>query len=154
MVNLTKIKEYAWILPIIASFFAILSLCIPLSYNPLKNRIYWMTLLLYDFDTSEFLINPTELALVGGIIETIIVIISISLLIISSLSIKLEKMKTIIIQLLILVSCILLIFIPIAHYSVAAIYFSDWNIYIMLFGFIAPIIAAIIALPSIYLISR
>lgn len=153
MVDLKKIKEYTWLLLIITAVFAILSLCVPLSFNNSLNKYYWMAGFSYDLDTSVLAVNPSEIALIGGIVETVIMVICILLLIGSALSIKLDKLNTKKIQLLVLVSSILMLIIPIAYFAVGAALYSNWNTaYVMQFGFVAPIIAFIIALPCIYLV--
>lgn len=153
MVDLKKIKEYTWILLVIAAVFAIISLCLPLSFNTFKNRYYWMAGFLFDLDTSEILANPSDIALIGGIVETLIMIICILILIGSAISIKFDKLSEKKIQLLVLISSILMLIISIAYFAVGAVSYDDWNaVYVMQFGFIAPIIAFIIALPCIILI--
>ena len=153
MVDLKKIKEYAWILLIIACIFAILSLCVPLAFNNSLNKYYWMAGFAYDLDTSQLAVNPSEIALIGGIVETVIMIISILLLIGSAISIKLDKLNIKKIQFLVLISSILMLIIPIAYFGVGAVSYDDWStVYVMQFGFVAPIIAFIIALPCIFLI--
>lgn len=149
MVDYEKIKEYTWILLVIAAIFAILSLCIPLSLKDVSNRYFWMAGFYYDTDTASFGLFSTY----TWILLVVAMIIAIILLLAAVISIKLEKLNTKLIRLGILASCVLLLIVPIGYYVANALRYTDWfSAFFLQFGFVAPIIAFIIALPCVFLI--
>lgn len=154
MVNFIK---RIWIFPLIAIIFAIIALSVPVAFraHATYNTYFWLSALNLRTDTGEMWYNSDSLAIIGAVLEILVIIIAMLLLLFSVIRLYQEKLSEKLGKLIFLVAGLLLIISPLGYIILANLYVSDfWSIYTPCFGIISSFIAAGISILTIFLYKR
>nr|MDO8115158.1 hypothetical protein [Candidatus Sigynarchaeota archaeon] len=150
-----KIKQ---MIPLIAGILAIASLFIPVAFRSYNDGAIYVWYWALNIDTRspvEIWFNEDLLAVIGGILETVVIIIAAVLLIIASLSIKKGLNNKQLIQRILVASMILLIISPVGYIIGAMAWDIDfWTRFMIHVGLIGPFISAVLALITLILFKR
>jgi hypothetical protein len=142
---LEKLRELSWIFILAASALGVCGLLFPVVMKNDFSYDVWMIALERDSD-GDFRFNDDAIAVVGAVIETAIVILSVIFLIVLMLKLLKKKEMNKLLKTLLLLSAIFLIVSPVGYSIGASVSYDDfWGRYIAGFGLIAPLIASGIA---------
>jgi len=148
-----EIKKYLWAIPFISAIFGIIALLTPVAYQYYgSDSLYvWYWALNVIPEIGEIWFNDSPLALIGGILETIVILFAVIVLLYTGLNVRkglssLKRMKV-----LWIICGILLLISPIGYIIGAVIYQSNfWEFYFVGFGIISSFIAAGLAILQIF----
>ncbi len=148
------IKKYLWILPICSAILAIIGLLTPVAFVIYSEGglFFWLWALNLRTNTGEVWFNTDTLAMVGAVLETIVIILAILILVFTVFQLRKDGKNLKRIKIMWLICGILLAVAPIGYVIGAEFYISGfWTNYSVGFGIIGPFIAAAITILAIFI---
>jgi hypothetical protein len=153
MVFKEHFKKYLWLLPFIGGILGVIAAVAPAAQliEPGDNVIFWYFPLNIDLEDSIIFINDSTVALIGGILELVVIALISIILLSTSLLVWKRKWKIKIIKLLWLISAVFLILAPSLFWIIGSLTQDFWSNVYPSIGMIVPYIGAVLAISALFL---
>jgi hypothetical protein len=153
MVYIENYNKYIWLLPFIGGILGVIAAVTPAAQliEPGDNIIFWYFPLNIDIEDSIIFINDSFIALLGGILELLVITLFSTILLTTSLLVWKRKRKIKKIKLLWFISALFLILAPTLFWIIGSITQDFWSNVFPSIGMIVPYIGAVLTILAIFL---
>ncbi|TXT64834.1 MAG: membrane protein of unknown function [Promethearchaeota archaeon] len=153
MVYIENYNKYIWLLPFIGGILGVIAAVTPAAQliEPGDNIIFWYFPLNIDIEDSIIFINDSFIALLGGILELLVITLFSTILLTTSLLVWKRKWKIKKIKLLWFISALFLILAPTLFWIIGSITQDFWSNVFPSIGMIVPYIGAVLTILAIFL---
>jgi hypothetical protein len=153
MVYIENYNKYIWLLPFIGGILGVIAAVTPAAQliEPGDNIIFWYFPLNIDIEDSIIFINDSFIALLGGILELLVITLFSTILLTTFLLVWKRKRKIKKIKLLWFISALFLILAPTLFWIIGSITQDFWSNVFPSIGMIVPYIGAVLTILAIFL---